>query len=224
MFRTSVSRLSFCAHSTMIVGVFLGALIMLCHASVCRAQDSIVQVEEDWELVVADPDVNSNGPQLACAIAPGNDLDGVYATFELNHCSTPQSAVGGLHLHVWDGETRLQSTSAPETRQLATSGESITWTQRMTLQNGQLIFEVVNGHSTTWGAFGGQGNLKVSAPCSATSLDGYTPTVSVNNSGVSYASQRVQNLVLRQVRLVKADGTILSAALNHAVYERPITE
>jgi hypothetical protein len=208
----------------MIVGVLFSALITLCHSSVCPAQDSIVQVEEDWELVVADPDVNSNGPQLACAIAPGSDLDGLYATFELNHCSTPQSSTGGLHLHAWDGETRLQSTSAPETQQLATSGEGITWTQRMTLQNGQLLFEVVNGHSTTWSTFGGQGNLKVSVPCSATSLDGYTPTVSVNNSGVSYASHCVQKLILRQVRLVKADGTILSATLNQAVYERAITE
>jgi hypothetical protein len=42
-----------------------------------------------------------------------------------------------------------------------------------------------------------------------TDLNGYSPDVSVEASGVGYAAYRVQTLVLKRVRWYLEDGTIL---------------
>ena len=46
-----------------------------------------------------------------------------------------------------------------------TQGETLTWTQQMTLSGGSVNFNVVNGQSLTWGKFGqGQGLLGSELP------------------------------------------------------------
>jgi len=53
------------------------------------AEDTIVRVEEDWELVVATPDAASDAPQVTCTISPTGNLDGIHAVLELNQQSLP---------------------------------------------------------------------------------------------------------------------------------------
>ena len=45
------------------------AAVMLCVASTAAMGQDLVHVEEDWQLVVADPDANSCGPQVACTMS-----------------------------------------------------------------------------------------------------------------------------------------------------------
>ena len=89
---------------------------------------------------------------------------------------------------------------------MATPGERVTWTQTMTLTRGGeaivLTFEIINGQSTSWGRFGGQGYLRSSVATELQSLNGYNPRLSVLNSSVGYAANRVQSLAIREVRLV----------------------
>ena len=104
-----------------------------------------------------------------------------------------------------------------------TQGETITWTQQMTLSGGSVNFNVLNGQSVTWGKFGqGLGLLGVSFPCALADLSGYQPTYSVAKSGVSWESNRVTSMTLVQVRyysggqLISTDTTARSVSLGTA--------
>ena len=75
----------------------------------------------------------------------------------------------------------------------------------MTLEDDVLTFEVINGESNTWGTFGG-GDLTFSVPTSLNKLNGYKPALSIGESQVSYAENRVTSLVLTKLKWVKENG------------------
>lgn len=180
---------------------------------------TIVRVEEDWELVVDSPDPNNTAPQVTCTIAPTGQLDSVYATLEVNHQSQPAFAPGGIQLQLWNGETYLGGHRLSIDNVLTQGGETVRWTQTMTVVDGQLLFGVTNGSSATWGTFGWS-DLHVSVHSDLPNLNGYDPNVSVQNSGVGFASNRVQSLVLKAVRLVTATGEVLQDNRLRPVYPR----
>lgn len=199
------------------VGVFLSILL----ATAAEAQmPSIVRVEEDWELVVAAPDHYTDAPQLTCTISPLGNTEAIHATFDLNHQSQPEFVPGGLQLQLWDGEVPLNYHGYPNPAVLRQDGETVRWTQRMELAGGQLTFEIVNGNSSTWGNFGGEGYLKTMISTSLADLNGYRPSVSVNNSGVGYAGNRVQLLELKTVRLYTAAGDVFTVNTLRTVYPK----
>lgn len=201
----------------LMAGVF--PVLLLFAVSPALADSPIVRVEEDWEMVLLTPDPNSVGPQVVCAISPVGDLNSVYATFEINHGSYPKFSGGGLNLQVWNGDSHVSTQTFPNASVLTKSGETVSWTQSMEVQNGQVVFEIVNGHSATWGDFGGQGNLKATVICSVSDLNGYSPDVSMASSGVTFASNRVASLTLKSIRAVRADGTTVSITVNQVVHQ-----
>jgi hypothetical protein len=177
--------------------------------SVSQAQSTVVKVEEDWELVISEPSPDSDAPQVTCVISPYAGAQSVHAAFEINHRSLPSFAAGGMQLQAWTYEhfiTRDSSASGA----LATPGEVITWTTKMKIKDGYLFFYVRDGVSSTWGAFGGDGDLTLSIPWSLTSLAGYSPETSAEQSGVGYASNRVSRLVLKEVRYFNAANELVS--------------
>jgi hypothetical protein len=196
-------------------------LIVLFCADCAFAQETptIVRVEEDWELVVATPDANSTAPQVTCAIYPfsGSSL---FATLELNHQSQPDFVPGGMQLVVWNDEFPIDTRKFPQTSTMSTSSETVRWTQVMSLEGGNLVFEVVNGSSQTWDAFGGQGYLRSTVSTELSNLNTYTPTASVGDSGVGYAANRVTLLRLKTVRLVTSEGEVLEDTTERQVYPR----
>lgn len=181
--------------------------------TVWAEESSIIRIEEDWEMVVAEPSPNSDAPQVTCAISPLPNMDSYGATFVVNSHEVPDFTAGGLQLQGWDGEELLASQHSPNQALLATPGEVIRWTQVMQKTAEGVEFQIVNGTSTTWGSFGGGDNLKIQLPAPIPSLNGYNSEVSVENSGVSYAGNRVQSLVLKKVRAYTAQG--LSAEDNN---------
>ncbi|OHB73129.1 MAG: hypothetical protein A2V70_18485 [Planctomycetes bacterium RBG_13_63_9] len=186
---------------------FLATLLVVILTQAAFAQSpTIVRVEEDWELTVETPDPATDAPQIACVISPWSHVYCLYAVFELNHQSLPDYQAGGLQLQLWYGEHPLGSCNYPNEGLLSQPGETIRWTQSMRLEDGKLWFEVINGTSTTWGNFGGQGYLKTSLLTAMTDLNGYDPAVSAENSGVSYADNRVPLLVLKKVRVYTSTG------------------
>jgi len=122
---------------------------------------------------------------------------------------------------VWMDEIPLISRKFPNGAVMAQPGEIVGWTQSMELDDGVLVFEVTDGSSSTWGSFGGQGYLKIYMYTSLTNLNGYSPTVSVNNSGIGYAANRVQLLVLRRVRLITSTGEVLEDTTARVVHQQP---
>lgn len=168
----------------------------------------ITCVEEDWEAVIATPDTTTTAPQITTVMAPVNNLDSKYATFEINHRSYPTFISGGLHMLLWDIDQVLANNKFPNAEALSSTGETVRWTQQMRLQGGNLSFEVRNGTSTTWGNFGGQGYLRASVASSLNNLNGYSWAVSTQNSGVSFAGNRVQSLQIKQIRYYTDQGLI----------------
>lgn len=179
----------------------------------------VVQVEEDWELVVSDPDSGACAPQLTCTISPLSNLNNLHSVVEINHKTVPYWAPGGVHLQTWVGEYNLTRRSLESDASLSHDNEVVTWTSRMKLTDYSLGFAVVNGNSTTWGTFGGGTNLYSSYGTSLTDLNGYSPDFSVENSGIGFASNRVQSLTLKRVRYTLANGNVVTDNTPRVVHQ-----
>lgn len=213
----------FCVRSARCLRAFVSLGLLLAAVSSAAtsglyAQDvlTIVRVEEDWSLFVSTPETSSNSPQITCTMSPSGGDDADYVTFELNHQSQPGYAEGGLHLHAWDGDFLLNSAHAQSAVYLSASQETINWTQSMSLSNGLLTYEVTQGTSATWGAFGA-GELRVSVARNLGNLNGYSMDATIAGSGVGFGSNRVSSLVLKTVRMVTSTGEVLTFYPNHDV-------
>jgi hypothetical protein len=215
--KTHVSR-RVCALSVLVAACVLLLTGVLVNTVAADGQPFVVRVEEDWELVLLTPDPETTAPQVTCAFSPVAELDSVYATFELNHRSQPGFAPGGLHLQVWRDETALATRSATTQQVLSTQAETVRWTQTISWYPGLLTFEVVAGDSVTWGSFGDPGQLRTMVLSGLANLNGYDPAVSVANSGVGFASNRVHSLKLKAVRLVTATGEVLEDSTVRSAY------
>ena len=120
---------------------------------------------------------------------------------------------GGLQIQIWNNsDTPLaSSTSTLATAELSNSNEEITWTQRIVMKD-TTIFEVVDGHSTTWGTFGsapGQGLAAITLS-GTTSLSTYDPQVSVTLSRVGWMANNVTSMTLLRVRQYDSTGNKLT--------------
>lgn len=197
------------------------AFVGFCVAAAAAGAQDLVHVEEDWELVIATPDQNSCGPQIACAMSPFTDISGTYFTIEINHRSAPYWTPGGITLHQWFGESRVQSMDRQDRSVMNSQDEVVTWTQSLdVLGSSVLTFEVTNGHSSTWGDFGYSGHLKLQSWVGwGTNLNNYTPDVSVSQSGVAYASNRVRSLKILEIRGTLQDGSTASDNTPRVVYQ-----
>src|SRR5262249_52919241 len=91
---------------------------------------------------------------------------------------------------------------------LATPQETIAWTQRLELKQGKLWFSVAGGQSETWGTFRTGNSLHLCIDTTLPDLNCYHPSVSAENSGVVFASNRVTWLVHKTVRGYTADGSL----------------
>ena len=185
----------------------LTALSWLCLTDTSLAQN-VVYVEEDWQLIVNQPDVGLNGPQVTCVIAPSTADQG-YCAFDLNYHSQPVYAAGGLQMHVWNPYTPIVTSNFAVSGLMQTVGEVVTWTTTMSVSGGSLTFQVVNGQSSTWGAFGGTDDTTITVSSTASNLNQYDPNVSLDNSGVSFASNLVTSLTLTGVRFYDGHGNLV---------------
>jgi hypothetical protein len=183
-----------------------GVAVIIFLAGPALAVD-VARVEEDWELFVNQPDAALNGPQVTCVISPQTMTD-AYCAFDINYHTQPDYLAGGLQMHVWNPNTPIITCDFPASGIMQQANETVTWTQTMALANGVLSFSVVNGQSATWGSFGGAGE-QLSVNVTAENLNGYNPEVSLENSGVSFASNLVTTLTLKAVRWYAADGTLI---------------
>ncbi len=200
--------------------VVLAALLSLCLLPAQASEPAkVVRVEEDWELVIREPDAQTESPQISTVMAPGGNINGVYFAFSLNHRALPDYSAGGMQVQYWNEGFGLDSMNNSHHDLLATPGETVTWTQSLRVYGDQLIFRVKNGHSTTWGDFGGSGNLRLSKWTTLDDLNNYRTEVSVANSGIGYASNRVTSLVLKRVRGYTQYGDIIEDNTERVVFQ-----
>jgi hypothetical protein len=173
------------------------------------------RVEEDWQLVVASPDPLGVGPQITTCMSPTGDTSLPFVAFDMNYREFPSFSPGGLQTQVWSGGT--VTTYASQGSSLFTeAGETVTWTQRMSLSAGTLTYSISSGSSTTWGTFGQGSLLNVNFATAVPSLVAYDPDKSAARSGASWESDRVTSLTLVRVRYYAA-GQLLRTDNNARV-------
>jgi hypothetical protein len=167
----------------------------------------VTRVEEDWELVVGEPDVANCGPQITTVMSPMIEAPWIVLTFNLNYCDDP-FAKGGMQIRLWSNKRVLTQRSLHE-GQMTAANETVRWTQSIDLSDGVLTMEVKNGQSATWGTFGGE-ELRLQVATSLANLDGYRVSESVTNSGCGYQSNRVQGMSLKRVRYFVGDELVVT--------------
>lgn len=184
-----------------------GAVSLLPSYASVPVSEPVFAVEEDWELVLNDPNDNVIAPQFQTVMSPTADLDGYYAQTLWNYRETPEFTPGGVQLESYLSDKLLRTRSV-ESRILSTSAETITWTQTLQTDGTTLTFSVVNGRSTTWGDFGR--DMTISYSAGIQSLNDYDPAFSATNACVTYGSNRVETLTLKEVRYFGADGVLIA--------------
>ena len=185
---------------------FTLALLCLTATALAGHSTTVVQVDEDWELSVSSPDPNVTAPQTMCTFAPFSHLSSLHALVNVNYLNAGDFVPGGLELQIWNGPQMIDHAHHQAGVQLRSDEEIVRWTNRITVANGKLHFAVVQGSSYTWGSFGNNGELTLIVPSAQPNLNDYDPNVSLLNSGVVFAGNRV----LRRVRLTMADGQVVT--------------
>ena len=89
----------------------------------------------------------------------------------------------------------------------------------MSVSGGNLVFEVLNGTSSSWGDFGGQGYLRSSASTGLHDLMAYNSEVSLQHSRVGYASHRVKKLARTAVRYYAGNTLIATNSTERIVHQ-----
>lgn len=190
------------------LAVLLGGAGVVASAPARAESSKVISVEEHWELQLAQPDGENSAPQTTMVMSPTGDISGTHFLFTLNHSTAPQFQPGGMQVQVWDGEDLSQQKVGSVSGTLQNSDETVHWTQRMSLHDGTLTFEVVDGHSEmTWPTFGGD-DLSVSVHSSMNALNSYRPSVSLGESQVGFAENRVTSLTLTKLVWVTEDGQV----------------
>ncbi len=164
-----------------------------------------VRVEEDWYVKIGTPDPDSDSPQISTVIAPSWTLSGRYMVFDMNCATQPGFVSGGVQLQLWQDDAIIQSRSNANWDSLHLVNEEIRYTSAMSIVDGKLVFEIINGTSESWGAFG-TGELKVEVDTWRDHLNWYSPEFTAYNSRVGFASHRVRRFTLERVRYFSANG------------------
>src|SRR3954470_12113540 len=134
-------------------------------ATAIAESSKVVSVEEHWELQISQPDSERSAPQTTMVMSPNHDVTGMHFLFTLNHVTLPEYQPGGMQVQAWDGDNLSQEKAGSASAALQNSGETVRWTQRLSLHDATLTFQVADGQSETWSTFGGD-DLSVSVPSS----------------------------------------------------------
>lgn len=166
----------------------------------------VLRVEEDWIMVLNEPDYNTDAPQLHTMMSPYPEIGSFFGQISWNYRDQPEYRSGGMQMSLWNDDQFLARRNL-EWARLDTVAETVTWTQVLDLDSGYVYFRVENGSSVTWGAFGGA-LTTVSALYDLADLNGYSPDVSAENACVTFGANRVDLLALVNVRYYDANGLV----------------
>lgn len=189
------------------LAVILGGAGVVAGAPVLAQSNKVVSVEEHWELQLSQPDSERSAPQVTMVMSPKHDVSGTHFLFTLNHVSLPDYQPGGMQVQAWDGDSLSDEKVGSTSAALQSTNETVRWTQKLSVHDGTLTFQIVDGQSETWNTFGGD-DLSVSVQSSLEALNSYKPSVSLSESQVGYAENRVTSLTLMKLVWVTEDGQV----------------
>lgn len=208
----SLSRRARTSRRHLALSVFLPVVLFTWLTCSAAQSADVERVEEDWELVLDVVSEAKHAPQFETLMSPNSGVSGKFGRITWNYQEQPDFVPGGFQLQSWNHDF-VVSTLNCDDRQLNIAGETLHWTQTMAIEDGQLVFRIKNGQSTTWGTFGSDGT-KVSIRADGSELNAYDTNVSVQRSGVTYGGNRVILLRIKEVRRYDASGQLISTDTN----------
>lgn len=204
---------------------FLGAASAALLAPVAGAamlppdNDAVIRIEEDWRIVLNEPGMEVSSPQFHTVMSPYGSLSGLYFQVTWNYRELPDFSQGGLQLQVWSGDENFATRDAGE-GELSNDAETVTWTSVLETDGATVTFSVENGHSSSWGSFGGE-SMRVRTNKPVHSLGNYSTNISRSNSWIEFGSNRVTTMVITEVRAYGADGLLWTDSSQHTVFAIP---
>ena len=184
------------------------AMLLAGNAS-ATAPPGAVKVEEDWVIEIGTPDVSLEGPQITTAMSSTELLADVHMVFEVNTRTWPSYQPGGMQLQCWSGDMYLVHKNNNKSGLLYNPGEVVRYTTSMRITGGRVVFDVLNGSSTTWGTFGISGALKAELETPQSGLGRYSPEISVRNSRVGYGGHMVNKFYIKEVRYYDSANNLI---------------
>ncbi|MFM9963259.1 MAG: hypothetical protein ACKV2Q_18780 [Planctomycetaceae bacterium] len=203
--RAACRRLLGLASSVPLAASWLGGVQSTIGASEADSLGNTIRIEEDWYVKIGTPDPESDSPQITSVIAPSWTLTGKYAVFDLNCATQPGFVAGGVQLQLWQDDQVVQTRSNVNWDSLHLIDEEIRYTSVISVIDGKLVFEIINGSSESWGSFG-TGELKLEVDTWRSHLNQYSPEFTVENSRIGFASHRVRRFTLERIRYFSAHG------------------
>jgi len=178
---------------------------------------NVHRVEEDWYVKIGTPEPEQDSPQITTVMSPAWTLSSSYGVFDMNCATQPGFASGGVQLQLWYNGSITQTCSNSNWASLSNANEEIHYTTSMMIQDGYIVYEILNGSGTTWGTFG-TGELKLQRPTVRNNLNGYSPYFSAYNSRIGFASHRVRDFILQRVRYISDTGNVEEDALDYVLH------
>ncbi|MCG3126526.1 MAG: hypothetical protein CHACPFDD_01362 [Phycisphaerae bacterium] len=192
-------------------------------ASASSPSDPVLRIEEDWTLVLNEPNEDRLSPQFHTVMSPRGDTDSFFGQVLWNYRETydvqdgTTFAAGGLQLQGWNGLSMTARKSVGSS-QLSVYAETIRWTQVLETDGSTLTFGIDNGQSVTWGTFGRE--MRITSSAAVSDLNSYSTSTSVDNSWITYGANRVERMVITEVRRYGPNGMISRDTTQRVVYER----
>jgi hypothetical protein len=199
---TTVRCLSAIARCAMLI-------CLLSQTASAQSSPTLVRVEEDWILLVDEPDSALASPQILNVISPKQNLDGIFGMVQLNHRSDPNFYAGGQQVQTWVGPSLMGYASGTKTAVLNRTADRITYTVSMEQVSTGIRFQLKNGRSRTWGRFAWT-PVSVTVPTTEKDLSAYTPEFSTTNTTVVLGAHRITSFYIDTTRKVHSDGSIVT--------------
>lgn len=177
----------------------------------------IIRVEEDWEIILLEPGDDLHVPQFHTVMSPYQSQNATYFQVSWNYREEPDFQPGGLQLQAWGGDDYFGGRDV-DIGGLSRDAETVTWTQSLSVDLTDLTFAITNGHSSSWGSFGGE-SMTVRLPRAMHSLSGYSTNVSAQGSWITYGSNRVVRLQITEVRTYNEEGLVSRNSTPRVVYQ-----
>jgi hypothetical protein len=166
----------------------------------------IMRIEEDWYILIGDPDPEVDAPQIVTIFGPQNPLTGIHSVFELNHGTQPDFSEGGMQLQCWDGNNLVGYRRQHAPAELHIANEVIRFTTATEIDNNSILMEVIDGTSESWGEFGGERALRQRVSVNLDNLNDFDPLDSIRNSRVTFGANRVQMFKRTELRYYSESG------------------
>lgn len=196
-------------------GILLAAALSAA-PSTDAAEPTVYRIEEDWEMVLNEPEPAIHSPQLTFFTLPNRDNANQYFQLQLNHAADEYFSGGGFQVAAVQSGTQVDYNRSGTYAPLSTDAQTVRWTTVMAVINSEFLFAVKDGYGDDWGPFGGPDYLVRMSAGTEISLGSYSPETSLGMVDIGFGANRVASLVLKRVRLYQIDGQIVETEINRS--------